>query len=105
MDDNKPLITKALLDEFGIELGDQDEQVFLQHLNDTLDERVGTEITESLEDDQLKELMDLQEKGTDEEVGAWLDKNVPDLQEITQDEIDILLGELAENADDVNQAA
>lgn len=79
--------------------------MFLQHVNDTLDERVGTEITESLNDDQLKELLDVQEKGTDEEVGAWLDKNVPELQEIAQDEIDILLGELAENADNVNKAA
>lgn len=102
---DKPLITKALLDEFGIELGDQDEQAFLKHVNDILDERIGTEITESLEEDQLKELLGVQEKGTDEEVGAWLDKNVPELQEIAQDEIDILLGELAENADNVSEAA
>lgn len=101
---NTPLITKALLDEFGIELGDQDEKVFLQHINDTLDERVGTEITESLNDDQLKELLALQEKGNDEEVGEWLGENVPELQEIAQDEIDILLGELAENADNVSSA-
>ena len=99
------IITKALLDEAGIDLTGQDIDALLAHLNQTLEERVGTEITESLDDAQLDELLAVQENGSDEEVGAWLEKNVPELQEITQDEIDILLGELAENADSINQAA
>jgi len=100
-----PIITKALLDEAGIDLTGQDVDALLAHLNRTLEERVGTEITESLDDTQLDELLAVQENGSDEEVGAWLEKNVPELQEITQDEIDILLGELSENADSINQAA
>ena len=100
-----PIITKALLDEAGIDLTGQDVDALLAHLNQTLEERVGTEITESLDDTQLDELLAVQENGSDEEVGAWLEKNVPELQEITQDEIDILLGELSENADSINQAA
>jgi len=99
---DSPIITKQLLDEAGINLSDQDINALLAHLNQTLEERVGTEITESLSDDQLKALLDVQETGNDEAVGAWLEQNVPELQEITQDEIDILLGELAENADGVN---
>lgn len=97
-----PIITKALLDEAGIDLSGKDIDTLLAHLNQTLEERVGTEITESLDDTQLNELLEVQENGSDEEVGSWLDKNVPELQEITQDEIDILLGELAESADDIN---
>ncbi|MDB5165346.1 MAG: hypothetical protein JWM00_236 [Candidatus Saccharibacteria bacterium] len=99
---DQPLITKELLDEYGIELGDQDVAALLAHLNTTLEERVGMEITESLSEDQLKALLTVQESGNDEAVGAWLEQNVPELQEITQDEIDILLGELAENAEGVN---
>lgn len=98
-----PIITKELLDEAGIDLKDQDVDALLAHLNQALEERVGTEITESLDDKQLEELLAVQENGNDEEVGSWLDKNVPELQEITQDEIDILLGELSENADSINQ--
>lgn len=97
-----PIITKDLLDEAGIDLTGQDVDTLLAHLNQTLEERVGTEITESLTDTQLEELATLQENGSDEEVGIWLEKNVPELQEITQDEIDILLGELSENADGIN---
>lgn len=99
---NSQIITKQLLDEAGIDLSDQNVDTLIAHLNQTLEERVGTEITESLNDDQLKALLDVQETGNDEAVGAWLEQNVPELQEITQDEIDILLGELAENADGVN---
>ena len=99
-----PIITKQLLDEAGIDLTGQDVHALLAHLNQTLEERVGTEITESLDDTQLEALLAVQENGSDEEVGAWLEKNVPELQEITQDEIDILLGELSENADGINQA-
>ncbi len=102
---DQPLITKELLDEFGIELGEQDIDSLLTHLNTTLEERVGAEITESLNDDKLKELIDLQEAASDEEVGAWIEQNVPELQQITQDEIDILLGELAENTDGINKTA
>lgn len=99
-----PIITKELLDEAGIDIADQDVEALLAHLNQTLEERVGTEITESLEDTQLEALVALQENGSDEEVGAWLEKNVPELTEITQDEIDIILGELSENAENINTA-
>lgn len=101
---NQPLITRELLDQFGISLEGRDEASFLQHLNDTLEERIGAEITESLDDEQLKTLLEMQEKGSDEEVGAWIEQNVPELQQITQDEIDILLGEVAENSDEINEA-
>lgn len=102
---NQPLITRELLDEFGIKLDDQDEKTFLEHLNATLDERIGAEVTDSLDDEQLKVLLELQENATNEEVGAWIDQNVPELQQITQDEIDILLGEVAENASAVSESS
>jgi len=101
----QPLITKQLLANVGITLPADEEQRLLDHLNATLEERVGAEVTESLTDEQLATLVDLQEKASDEEIGAWLSTNVPELQEITQDEIDIILGELAENTDGINTAS
>lgn len=95
-------ITIEHLTELGIELTDTDN--LLTHLNDTLQERVGTEITESLDDEKLKQLLALQEEGSDEDIADWLETNVPELKEIVQDEIDILLGELAENNEDVSKS-
>jgi hypothetical protein len=102
---SQQIITKQVLDEFGIDLADQDVTALLAHLNASLEERVGTEITESLSDGQLEQLLDVQEKGDDKEVAAWIQKNVPEVQQITQDHIDVLLGELAESADDVNKVS
>ena len=99
-----PIITKVILDEAGINLDNQDVDALLTHLNQTLEERVGTEITESLTDEQLEVLVNLQETGTDEDVADWLQNNVPELEQITQDAIDIIVGELAENADNINEA-
>ena len=101
---NQQIITKELLEEYGIELGSQDVASLLQHLNDTLNERIGAEVTDSLEDEQLDELLKLQESAGDEQVGAWIEQHVSELQQIIQDETDILLGELAENANHMNKA-
>lgn len=98
-------ITKELLASVGIAVKPEEEATLLEHLNETLQERVGLEITDSLDDDQLETLVSLQEKDDPVAVQQWLTDNVPELQEIVKDEIDILLGELAENADGINANA
>ncbi|HTJ73164.1 MAG TPA: DUF5663 domain-containing protein [Verrucomicrobiae bacterium] len=98
-------ITENNLKAFGINLEGQDKTSLLAHLNETLQERVGTEIAALLDDTKLKELLDMQETATGEEVGNWLVQNVPELQQIVEDEIDILMGELADSTDTINKAA
>lgn len=101
---NQQYITLEAITSLGINLEGQDIDALLTHLNETLEERVGTEITDSLDDEKLNALLKLQETATDEEIGSWLSQNVPELQQITQDEIDILLGELSENTNAINSA-
>ena len=98
-------VTKDSLTNLGIDLTGQDVDTLLDHLNDTLQERVSTEITEALNEKQLQALVALQGKATDEEIGTWLEANVPDFEQIVKDEIDILLDELVENADDITAVA
>ena len=100
-----PIITRDLLEQAGINLENQDIDALLDHLNQELEERVGAEITASLSDEQLKEMLDIQEHASDEQLAEWLTTNVPELERITQDEVDIILGELAENADGINDGA
>lgn len=95
-------ITEDNLKSLGIDLEGKDVTSLLTHLNDTLEERVGAEITDALNDEQLKTLVDMQENADEAEVGKWLQENVPEFEQIVQDEIDILLGELAENTDSIN---
>ena len=99
-------ITKETLDSFGISLEGQDEASLLEHLNETLSERIGTEIAALLDDAKLEELLTLQESPeADAKTGDWLTANVPELPQIVQDEIDILMGELADSTDTLNKTA
>ena len=102
---NQPFITAETIDALGIDLTGQDKDALIIHLNETLQERVGTEITESLNDEQLAVLLDKQENATEEELGAWLEQTIPDFKQLVQDEVDILLGELADNSQGINEAA
>ena len=72
-------ITKDSLVALGINLADKDVDSLIAHLNETVEERIGTEITESLSDDQLAELVKLQETASDNEVGEWIAAHVPRL--------------------------
>ena len=99
---DQPLITESTLTELGIKIDGQEITTLLVHLNETLEERVGIAITDELDEDQLKTLLSLKETASEDEVGAWLNQNIPELQQITQDEIDILLGELSENSNTLN---
>lgn len=97
-------ITLEHLQELGIDLTGKDIDALLAHLNEQLSERIGAEIIESLDDEKAEELVELQAKGDEEAIGAWLDANVPELLTIAKDERDILLGDLAENSDSINSA-
>lgn len=98
----EPIITAQMLTDRGINLPPEEQEHFLADLNDSLSERVGTEITESLDDEKLAELLDLQESSDDETVGTWIKNNVPEMNQIIQDEIDILIDELV-TKDDVTE--
>ena len=100
----QPFITKELLDAAGVKVSAEDEQALLDHLNETLEERVGAEVVESLDDNQLEELADLQEADDQTAVQDWIAKNVLEINEIVKDEIDILLGEIAKDADNFASA-
>ena len=89
---------KQFLTNLGVNLTDDELTVLAEHIESTLSERVIDEIVLLLDDDQAAELASL--KGADNSiVESWLDQNVTDLKEIIEDEVDIMLSELAESAD------
>ncbi|HSW77855.1 MAG TPA: DUF5663 domain-containing protein [Candidatus Chromulinivoraceae bacterium] len=99
-------ITEDTLKTFGVAIGDQDEESLLEHLNEILQERIGAEVASTLDETRLEQLINLQEaNSTDEQIGTWLQQNVPELKEIVEDEIAILMGEIAENTDAINKTA
>ena len=94
------MITKAQLSSVGINLPDDQVQALIQHVEDTVNERISEEIVDSLDDAQLAELVALQ--GDDvpaEHVEAWIRERVPEYGEIIEDNVTIVLGELVENSE------
>ena len=90
------LLDKRFLDELGVSLTPEAYEAFSSHYEDTLHERVAAEIVEELDEQQLAQLHSFGSK-SDEELQEWLKANVPQLKDIIEDEVAILLGEIAEN--------
>ncbi|MFZ1258537.1 MAG: DUF5663 domain-containing protein [Candidatus Saccharimonas sp.] len=95
-----PLLTKTILQDLGLTLSDEDFASLSAHFESTLDERVINEIVLGLEPEQAQQLSEMQQS-SDEAILNWIKINVPDFAEIVSDEVDILLGELAENSETI----
>ena len=104
--DQDQQITAELLDKFGIAIpNDMEKGELIKHLNETLSERISTEIAKELDEDQLKQMLAIWQAGNQTEFANFLRDNVPDFAEIAGDERDILLGEIADNAEKLNEIA
>jgi len=93
-------LTKEFLASLGIQLDDTSFAAFADHFDTTLKERIISDIIDELDDEQLAQLEQLKNSDGDQ-LWHWVQANVLDLSEIIQDEVDILLGDLAENADHI----
>jgi hypothetical protein len=92
-------ITEEMIRNLDIDLNGKDIAQVLEELNETLEERIGEQIIDALDDTQLQTLVELQESGKDDEIGTWLEATVPDFEETVQNETAILLGDFTETSD------
>lgn len=94
------VLNRQFLADIGVRLDERTYQVLADHYEQTLNDRVLEEITLELDEQQLKQLETLKDAAP-EELAAWLAANVPQLGEIIEDEIAILMGEIAEDSDKI----
>jgi hypothetical protein len=88
-------LTKEDLKEAGVTSPEGLSDEFIRHINISLAERIDAEITSVLTDEEADEMLEVQASGDEAALQAWLAEHVPELIEIVQDEIEILLDELA----------
>jgi hypothetical protein len=94
------IVTKAQLNSIGVNLPDDQMQALIQHVEETINERISEEVVESLTDEQLAELVKMQDSNVSaEEIDAWIRERIPEYDEIIEDNVTIVLGELVENSD------
>lgn len=94
------ILSKQILEQLGIQLSDDDYASLAEHFETTLNERVFDEIALELTPEQAEQLAAMRES-SDDELLSWLQTNVPALSEIVADEVDILLGEIAESSEEL----
>lgn len=94
------LFSKEFLASLGISLDDSTYALFDNHVEQTLNERVIESIVDELTDEQVVELgqLDTSDHTT---LQHWLVANVTELNVIIEDEVAILLGEIAENSQSI----
>lgn len=90
------VLTREFLNSIGVTLSDEEVALLSEHFETTLRQRVIAEVLELLDDEQGRELAAMTERD-DPGVSDWLTANVPELTEVIQDEVAILLGELVES--------
>ena len=92
------ILTQTFLRSLNINLDDQTFHAFDEHFETTLENRVIESILDELNEQQLDELSKLREQA-DEQLQTWLQSNIPNLSEIIQDEVDILLGDIVQDSE------
>ena len=93
------VITRQLLADIGISLDDAAYVQFTEQYEAELDNRIVNEIGDELDTEQLRELTRFKDNSDDAGLQRWLIENVPDLDKIVEEEMAILLGEIAENSE------
>ena len=92
-------ITKQTLLDADIDLTGEDVVTLLVYLNEELQERVGTKITDALTDEQTKTMLAMQDGAAEHELADWMRKNVPTMDALIEEEIASLLDEITEEDD------
>jgi len=97
-------ITENDLHKLGIDLIGNELTSLLDHLNEELNDRVGESILRELSDDQIDEYNEIMKTDDDNIIGGWILKQIPDFQQIVQDEINVVLGEVAEKSTEIKKS-
>lgn len=94
------LLDKTFLESVGITLDEDAYRLLADHYQETLMNRIEDELINELDEEQVIELSTLRDS-TDQILQTWLAANVPQLREIIEDEIVILMGEIAKNSEQI----
>ena len=96
-----PILDRQFLESIGIDLDEESYQALDSHFETTLHQRVIDEIALEIEPEKAQELITTLKDADQAAVQQWLIENVTDLNEIISDEVDILLGELADSGEEI----
>jgi hypothetical protein len=97
------IIPKQTVKDLGIAATEAEVDSLVVTLNEELNQRIGVEIANQLDDAQLKQMVTLSEAEDKIPLQSFLESNVEDLEQIVKDQVDSMLGELLENKEKLSQ--
>jgi len=80
---------------------DDQKEAFLQHLYEELELRVGTQLSEGMDDDKLGEFEKFIENNDEQGALTWLEKNRPNYKDVVAAELEKLRQEVAASKDKI----
>jgi hypothetical protein len=81
------------------DMPDEQKAPFLEHLLEELEMRVGTRLSEGMDDDKLAEFEKLIEGRDEQGALAWLESHRPDYKTVVSEELEKLKQEVSANRD------
>lgn len=97
---NEYTITENDLKEIGVSLTGAELTSLLEHLNDELSGRVSEAILRELSDEQIDQYNEISKTADEDVIEKWMSEQIPDFEQIVQDEIDTVLSEIADKVDE-----
>ena len=95
-------LDNTLLDELGLgSLPDDQKRAMLQHIYETLELRVGTNLANQMTDQQLEEFEKFIDDGGDanqSQALQWLETNLPNYKQVVNEVFEALKGEISQMA-------
>ncbi len=95
-------LDNTLLDELGLgSLPDDQKRAMLQHIYETLELRVGTNLANQMSDQQLEEFEKFIDDGGDanqSQALQWLETNLPNYKQVVNEVFEALKGEISQMA-------
>lgn len=100
---NDYTIKENNLKDIGIDLTGGELTSLLEHLNEELSGRVGEAILRELSDEQIDQYNEISKTADEDTIEKWMSKQIPDFEQIVQDEIDTVLNKLADKVGEFNK--
>ncbi len=102
-------LDNSLLEELGLgSLPDDQKKAMLQHIYETLELRVGTQLANQMTDRQLEEFEQFIDAGGDnnqDQALHWLETNLPNYKQVVNDVFEALKAEIKQTAPQIVAAS
>ncbi len=90
-------LTKGFLEEIGVPMSDEHFIAFSKHFDNTLQDHIIDHIIDYLNETSMQEFAKIDDAGDNR--WEWLTANVPEIDAIIKQEVDIMLAEVIRSSD------